>query len=404
MSQNEARMSRVPFPAPQSVRREVASAAAASVGGRSSSRGVTMRAFFRSLRLLLVAMFAVAFVGSSTAEARGAEMKALEEIDYEGVFAETPEPPAGWRTIEGLYTRIHTHPDDLATARHLADHADRTVPQLAMALGVPSGATVEVFLAPDTETFRAMQPGTPPQWADGTAWPQRGLVYLRSNTVRIGTDEPLTQVLDHELVHIILGRAFSPRPVPRWLQEGAAQILAEQYSSELTDRLASGLLGDSLLKLDEITRGFPSDAGRARLAYAQSADLVAYLQNTYGEDTLAEVTRGLASGNSVDQALRKATGVTAPELDRAWRARITASPMWLKPLVADSTLLGVTGVIFIAGGVLVRRRRREVLDQWEEDEALQDAIYSSLAGPWPGVMVPLPPTPAMAAGWSAPVR
>jgi hypothetical protein len=363
-----------------------------------------MRAFFRSFQLFFVAVFAMTILGSRPAEARGAEMRALEEIDYEGVFADTPPPPVGWRTVNGLYTRIHAHPDDLATARHLADHADQTVPELSMALGVPSGATIEVFLAPDTETFRAMQPGAPPEWADGTAWPQRGLIYLRSNRVRIGTDEPLTQVLDHELVHIILGRAFSPRPVPRWLQEGAAQILAEQYSSELTDRLASGLLGDSLLRLDEITRGFPSDAGRARLAYAQSADLVAYLQNSYGDDVLAKITLGLASGLSVDSALRKATGVTAPELDRAWRSRISASPMWLKPLVADSTLLGVTGVIFIAGGMFARRRRRKVLDQWAEDEVLQDAIYRSLVGPWPGVMVPLPPPPAMATAWGAPVR
>ena len=404
MSQTEARMSRVTFPAPHFVRREVESAAVAPASGRFSSRGSTMRALLASIRLMLVALFAVAFVGSSTALARGAEMRALEEVDYDGVFAETPAPPAGWRTVEGLYTRIHAHPDDLPTARHLADHADLSVPLLTRGLGVPSGATIEVFLAPDTETFRAMQPGTPPQWADGTAWPLRGLVYLRSNSVRIGTDEPLTQVLDHELVHIILGRAFSPRPVPRWLQEGAAQILAEQYSSELTDRLASGLLGGSLLKLDEITRGFPSDAGRARLAYAQSADLVAYLQNTYGEETLAEVTRGLASGKSVNQSLRDSTGVTAFELDRAWRSRITASPMWLKPLVADSTLLAVTGVIFVAGGVLVRRRRREILDRWAEDEKLQDAIYSSLVGPWPGVPLPLPPIPVLSTGWGSPVR
>ena len=362
-----------------------------------------MRALYRSLQLLFVALFAMAFLGSSSASAHGAEMRAPDEIDYEGAFADTPMAPVGWRTVDGLYTRIHAHPDDLATALHLAEHADRTVPELAMALGVPSGATIEVFLAPDTDTFRAMQPGRPPQWADGTAWPQRGLIYLRSNRVRIGTDEPLTQVLDHELVHIILGRAFSPRPVPRWLQEGAAQILAKQYSSELTDRLASGLLGDSLLRLDEITRGFPSDPGRARLAYAQSADLVAYLQNVYGDDVLAKITLGLASGRSVDSALRSATGVTSSQLDQAWRSRITASPMWLKPLVADSTLLGLTGVIFIAGGVLVRRRRRKILDQWAEDEALQDAIYSSLVGPWPGVLVPLPP-PTMATAWGAPVR
>jgi hypothetical protein len=358
-----------------------------------------MSIFRRIARFFSVAFLALFMVGAPARASDGPTMGPLEVEDLEGLFAEPVPPPAGWRTVEGLYTRIHTHPDDLGTARVLADHADRSVPRLVQALGFPSGATIEVFLAPDTETFRTMQPGRPPEWADGTAWPNRGLVFLRSNRVRIGVDEPLTQVLDHELVHIILGRAFSPRPVPRWLQEGAAQLLARQYSPELTDRLASGLLGDSLLRLDEITRGFPKDAGRARLAYAQSADLVAHLQNTYGDDTLSKVTLGLARGHSVDRALRDATGSTAKELDTAWRSRLTASPMWLKPLVADSTLLAVTGLVFVVGGVLVRRRRREVLDRWEREEALHDAIYASLMGPWPGETHSLPPLRVVQAGW-----
>jgi len=359
-----------------------------------------MRAIFRTLRLLAVALLGFVLVAQPAEATEGPAMRALEVEDLEGLFAEPMPPPEGWRTIHANYVRIHTHPDDIGTAQKLADHSDGSVPVLSQALGFPSGATIDIFLAPDTDTFREMQPGRVPEWADGTAWPTRGIIFLRSNRVRIGTDEPLEQVLDHELVHIILGRAFSPRPVPSWLQEGAAQLLARQYTPELTDRLATGLLGDSLHSLDDITRGFPRDAGRARLAYAQSADLVAYLQNTYGDDTLSAVTRGLASGKSVDRALRDATGASSYELDQAWRARLTASPMWLKPLVADSTLLAVTGVVFVAGGLLVRRRRREILDRWEREEALHDAIYDSLMGPWPSAAGPLPPLQPAAFTWT----
>jgi hypothetical protein len=361
-------------------------------GWNGALREGPMRIISSVLRGFLVGLLSWVLMAGPAKAWDGPSMRPAEVEDLEGHFAEPMPPPEGWRTVEALYIRIHTHPDDLGTARALADHADRSVPLLSEALGMPSGATIEVFLAPDTETFRSMQPGRPPQWADGTAWPNRGLVFLRSNRVRIGGDEPLEQVLDHELVHIILGRAFSPRPVPRWLQEGAAQLLAHQYSPELTDRLASGLLGDSLLHLDDITRGFPADPGRARLAYAQSADLVAYLQNHWGPESLPAITRALASGKTVDQALRERTGISTVELDQAWRSRLMASPMWLKPLVADSTILAVTGLIFVVGGVSVRRRRRKVLDRWEAEEALHDAIYASLMGPWPTVSEPLPVT------------
>ena len=59
--------------------------------------------------------------------------------------------------------------------------------QLAKRLGVPMGRPVDVYLAPDEATFRSLQPGTIPDWADGTAWPTRGLVYLRSPRIRAGT-------------------------------------------------------------------------------------------------------------------------------------------------------------------------------------------------------------------------
>ncbi|HCH66521.1 MAG: hypothetical protein CL927_13695 [Deltaproteobacteria bacterium] len=404
MSGIEPWMNGLSFPALQSVRKDSVfprGPVHLADGVDRVAPGVHMRTLLRSLRVLTAAFLALCFVVSPALAHDGPAMQPLVVDDVEGLFAEPIPPPEGWRTVQGLYTRIHAHPDDIGTARALTDHADASVPQVSNALGFPPGATIEIFLAPDTETFRSMQPGRPPEWADGTAWPNRGLIFLRSNRVRIGVDEPLTQVLDHELVHIILGRAFSPRPVPSWLQEGAAQILARQYSPELTDRLASGLLGDSLLALDDITRGFPRDAGRARLAYAQSADLVAYLQNTYGEETLSDITLGLARGYSVDRALREATGESSVALDRAWRSRLTASPMWLKPLVADSTLLGVTGLIFIVGGVMVRRRRRVILDRWEREEAMHDAIYASLMGAWPGQPTPLPPLRVVQAGWGA---
>jgi hypothetical protein len=70
--------------------------------------------------------------------------------------------------------------------------------------------------------------GPSPEWADATAWPELGAIFLRSPDIRVGGDEPLEQVLDHELVHVLLGRAFGDEQPPIWLQEGVAQVLAKQ--------------------------------------------------------------------------------------------------------------------------------------------------------------------------------
>ena len=181
MSVIEHRMSGLPFPALQSVRKTAASRPCPAVVLRRPAPvalGALMRTLSRLARLLVVAVVGLFFLVTPARAHDGPAMGPLEVEDLEGLFAEPVPPPEGWRTVPGLYTRIHTHPDDLGTARALTDHADASVPELARSLGFPPGATIEIFLAPDTETFRSMQPGRPPDWADGTAWPNRHMAEL----------------------------------------------------------------------------------------------------------------------------------------------------------------------------------------------------------------------------------
>ncbi len=315
-----------------------------------------------------------------TAQAAPGFIRATEVDPAIALRASPPTVPADWVQIEQVFTRLHADRADRRTAQRLSDHAEKAVPRLSEALGVPAGRTIEVYLTPDQDSFRALQPGKIPRWADGTAWPQRGLIFLRAPRVRDGTASPLEQVFDHEIVHILLGRAFAPRPVPRWLQEGTAQILAREYTAQTTGQLANGVLGGSLMSLDDLTSGFPASPTRAALAYAQSADLVAFILNNHGEDALRVIVSELARGQSFDGAIRAATGGTVIDLETTWRGRLASSGLWLKPLVADSTLLGVTGLGLVFFWARARRQRRETLARWEVEERERDELYAVLGG------------------------
>ncbi len=358
-------------------------AALSSYGGRLG------RGLLRGAAALVLAAWLGLF--GAQAQAAGPSMRAADAaVELEA----PPVVPAEWRTLEGLYARVHAHPDDLSTARTLAAHAAEAIPRIGDELGLPPGGVMDIYLTPTRATFDRLQPGTPPPWADGTAWPRRGLIFLHSPRVRSGTASPLTQVLDHEIAHIVLGRGFGPRPVPHWLQEGTAQLVAREYTPELTERLGAGVLGDSLLGLDQITRGFPLDPMRAQMAYAQSADFLAFLQNEYGRDAVQGVVFEMARGQTAEAALRGATGLTLSQLDRAWRGRLGQSGLLgLQTLVSDTALLGGTGFAFVVLGSLALRRRREQLEQMGRDDALHDALYETLSGDW-GPLPPLerPPT------------
>jgi len=304
--------------------------------------------------------------------------------------APAPATPEEWVTIEGVNLYAHASARDRRTLERLVKSADESIPRIATQLGVPMGHKMNLYLADSQKGFHSMQPGSAPDWADGTAWPHRGLIYLRSPRIRPGTAAPLEQVLDHEIVHILLGQAFAPQPVPRWLQEGMAQWVSGEYDPEVVDRLRKGMLGGGLLTLDDLTTGFPVDPMRANLAYAQSADLIVYIVAEHGEAALKQIVHDMAAGKPVRAAFRHAIGGDPDALDAAWRARVESGSAWLQVFTDSTIWWGGAAMLAIVAAFSVRRRNKVKLDRWEREEAMHDALLQSLH---PRMVEPPPKAP-----------
>ena len=306
--------------------------------------------------------------------AQAQEMRAAApEVEQE--WPEPPRAPLVYLTVPGVYADLLAHPDELQLAQHLAEHAATAVPRIARELGVQTGHTMRVLLAHDEQDFRELQPGRPPEWADGTAFPSQGLIFLRAPRIRAGTAGPLEQVFDHEIVHVLLGQAFGPRPVPRWLQEGLAQWIAGEYKPETVIALNRGSAVGGLIRLEELSAGFPENAVRAQLAYAQSADLIAFLQQEHGPEAIQVLVAELSQGTPVNAAFRAATGESVEELDRAWRSRLQESSVAVAALLLDSSWWMVPAALALVWGAWMARRRNRVrLSRWEREEALQEAM------------------------------
>lgn len=335
--------------------------------------------------MLALRAFALAFalLLGGPAQAQSWTMPSVQAGDPFAALADRPPLPEGFVSVGGLYADVHGDPRDMATVDRLADHAASAVPRIAERLGLGTGPRMRVVLAKDEASFFEMQPGRPPSWADGTAWPHQALVFLKSPRIRAGTATSLEQVLDHEITHVLLGQAFGNRPVPTWLQEGLAQWIAGEYGPETLDRLAKASLAGGLLTLDEIKYGFPADPVRANLAYAQSADLIAYIASEYGEESLHVLISEMARGTPVNAAFREATGSFAHELDAAWRARLEESSFGLAALGDETLWFGLGAPILVLGWLGVRRRNRRRKEAWAEEEARQNAFYAAMRRPRP---------------------
>ena len=304
------------------------------------------------------------------------ELRQPEETQAERAELVLPE---GWVSQVGLYARIHGPPDQALKLDQLLDRAEESTPRLAKLLELPTGKRIEIFLTQSQEQFFELQPGNAPHWADATAYPRQGWIFLRRNGLRGGMASSDVQVLDHELVHVLLGQAFQQKRPPQWLQEGVAQYFAGEYTPEVADRIAAGMLGRGLFSLSELSHPFPRDPVRAQLAYAQSADFIAWMIGEYGEKTLPILVRESVQGASFEASLRRATGQSLADLDRAWSKRLGKSWLWVKAVANDTVLLGLATIGLVVGYLRVRRRNRERLAEMARQDALEDRLMALLA-------------------------
>jgi hypothetical protein len=328
----------------------------------------------RSLLRRLAALAALLLVLAGPA--RAAEWASAPELPEEPTAL--PSIPPTWVTEHGPLLEVHgpegTEPLLLDIARTGSDQ----LAGLARTLDLPLGGTVHVYVTDSTERFRDLQPGHPPAWADATAYPQLGAIFLRSPRVR-GLDQ-FTQVLKHELVHILLGRAFAPTAPPSWLQEGVAQAMAGEFGPDAARALGQGAVTNSLLSLQALDGGFPHDPHQARLAYAQSADFILWLQGTYGEQALRDLIHDYARTGDLTHASRAATGEYIEDLDRKWRAHLGfGSAAWFTGLTTEDLLWATLAAIAGVSLIFARRRIRRRMAEMAERERAEEAFFAAMA-------------------------
>lgn len=274
----------------------------------------------------------------------------------------------GWQEIQESPFTFFYREKDARIAEGLAAVAVDTLDRVVARTGLPAPAHIDVILAPDATSFEATQPSPPPSWAAGTAWSERGEIYLRTRLPRKGPNR-IDQVFTHEVVHIVMGQAWRDGHPPRWLSEGLAKYLAGELGPEDHLLLSRSALSGGLIPLDSFTRHWPVRASQARLAYVQSVDFVAFLARE-GDGVLPIVVQQMAGGASLDAALLEATGEDLETLEDRWRARIT---LWhaLVPLIGSSSTLWVlAAILFLIAAWRRRRAFHAKVAEMERREAL----------------------------------
>ncbi|MCG3172330.1 MAG: hypothetical protein GMKNLPBB_00480 [Myxococcota bacterium] len=287
------------------------------------------------------------------------------------LLAGTPAQAAetGWTTVETRKLKYQFQPRMQPLLEEIIAEGDAVLSAMEQDLGVSIPPKTLVRVAGDEDEYKSMwpEPGAP-EWSEGLAFPHLNVVVIRYNNQADDLNAHLREVFVHELAHIALLHPMQGRRPPHWVSEGYSMWKAREWTFEHKKALAFAALTDSLLSFGGITRGFPPQAGRAALAYAQSASMTRWLMDRHGIEPYRAWIQRMMRGEPADASMTAAFGVPAETLFARWREEQKAFEL-LMPVVLESGVLWIIPAAVIAVGLVrVRRRARKRLAALPEDD------------------------------------
>lgn len=232
---------------------------------------------------------------------------------------------------------------------------------------VPESTTI--VLAPGPRSFAAAAGGGAPEWAGGVAMPYARRIVLPAYPVPGVRPVDAAATLRHEIVHLALHERL-PKPIPRWFNEGYAEVAAGSWDVESAWQLRLAFLLGRAPRLDSLELGWPESAGRARLAYLLSATMVDHLRRRTGDEGFALLMENWRREGSLDASVRMTFGMTMGELEKEWRASVRARYGWLQMIGSLGFIWFVAMVLALAAYLPKRRRNRARVRQMEMEDRL----------------------------------
>jgi hypothetical protein len=244
----------------------------------------------------------------------------------------------------------------------------------------------------------ALPGGAPPKWAVALAYPSHGIILLNALSLT-EPDGPIT--LRHELAHVALGQ-FSP-VWPRWFQEGLAQHLTgERINVTHYAALFRAVRQpkEKQLHFEDLSTGWPDIPSDVEIAYAQSADFVAWLAGKHGPGAMNHLLELVSQGERFEMAFGKAFHSSLSVEEATWRDGLATRFGWL-PLTTSMQLVWLLAPALCVVAYVRRRRQQAArLEAMSAEEAAEDAALRLLAAE--AEQRGLPPPPPEVPEWAEP--
>jgi hypothetical protein len=219
---------------------------------------------------------------------------------------------------------IYWYSGEVEVAAEALDVAVEAISRAVLDIPVEAlGKTIDIYLYANPDDLRLALPAGLPSGSDA-------LTLYETNVVLIpyGPEESyipaLQRIVPHEVTHALIHEATRTDydRVPLWLSEGLATSIEHTF---VPDPGAQALLEGALAqrevsRLETLCGAFPTTNQEARrLAYAQSASVVATIRDLYGRQALRDLITAYADGATCEGGVQRVFGISLERLDLVWR-------------------------------------------------------------------------------------
>ncbi|MFZ5433776.1 MAG: peptidase MA family metallohydrolase [Calditrichota bacterium] len=255
------------------------------------------------------------------------------------------------------------------------------VPIVESRLGLGLADTATFVVTPTEQEWRRMTGGAP-LWANGLAFSEKGVAILKSPrfNLRFGRSLPVTAI--HEYVHLLLHAGAPDAEIPRWLDEGLAQVLAEQMDYRDDALVARAAVIGQLHRLRDIEWLMSMPAQEARQAYAESAIAVGLLESRFGMPGIANLLHEVRGGRPYNEAFSTVFQISPGDFENEFREHVRQNYR-LTFLGDTETWISIAFIgLVLAAGIAVWLKRRKTVKRWEEEDRPRTGDPSSSPPPY----------------------
>ena len=267
----------------------------------------------------------------------------------------------------GPVTVVHAA-GDAGFARAVAALAAAAHERIRTDLGLEHSVAAAVLLltANSPAATREEWAGRLPAWMAGAAIPAQQLIIVRVAPGQ--TPDGLEPLLAHELTHVILKADYRGHDEwPLWFQEGLAMRESRTEGLREYVTLSAAALFGRMLPLASLSASFPAAEAEARLAYAQSASVLSFLDTRYGRRRFGILMRELR-GHGFEAAFRVAYGTGIGAAEGQWLRWVNRRFAWVPALTSETAFWLLITLLFLVAIAVRRRRSRLMRERWEKEE------------------------------------